>query len=142
MLSSMGGTMTARNIEIILGGLVDAVRYRDPARIAGFLAPELVWDGVSPGLRCEGREQAMGLIRNRLAAAPLTVDAVEAVDAGEHVIIGLRGPGFNQTPGDLATVGQVFFVFTFSDGKVVRWRDYRTRAAAVAAAGASVPDWR
>jgi hypothetical protein len=37
---------------------VDAVRYRDPGRIAGFLAPDLVWDGVSPGLRCEGREQA------------------------------------------------------------------------------------
>ena len=34
-----------------------------------------------------------------------------------------------------------FFVFTFSDGKIVRWRDYRARAAAMAAAGASVPDW-
>lgn len=42
--------MTARNIEIVLGGLVDAVR--DPERIAGFPAPDLVWDGVSPGLRC------------------------------------------------------------------------------------------
>ena len=134
--------MTARNIEIILGGLVDAVRYRDPERIAGFLAPDLVWDGVAPGLRCEGRDQALALIRNRLANAPLTVDAVEAVDAGEHVVIGLRGPGFNQTPGDLATVGQVFFVFTFNDGKVVRWRDFRTRAAAMAAVGASTTNWR
>ena len=134
--------MTARNIEIILGGLVDAVRYRDPERIAGVLAPDLVWDGVAPGLRCEGRDQALALIRNRLANAPLTVDAVEAVDAGEHVVIGLRGPGFNQTPGDLATVGQAFFVFTFSDGKVVRWRDFRTRAAAMAAAGASTTKWR
>ena len=34
--------MTARNIEIVLGGLVDAVRDRDPERIAGFLAPDLV----------------------------------------------------------------------------------------------------
>jgi hypothetical protein len=40
--------MTARNIEIVLGGLVDAVRYRDPKRIAGFLAPDLVGDGISP----------------------------------------------------------------------------------------------
>ena len=30
--------MIAQNIEIILGGLVDAVRHRDPERIAGFLA--------------------------------------------------------------------------------------------------------
>ena len=37
--------------------------------------------------------------------------------------------------------GQAFLVFTFSDGKVVRWRDCRTRAAAVPTAGASVPDW-
>jgi hypothetical protein len=51
--------MTAWNIEIILGGLVDAVRYRNPGRVAGFLAPDLVWDGVSSGLRCDGREQAL-----------------------------------------------------------------------------------
>ena len=51
--------MTARNIEIILGGLVDAVRYRDPERIAGFLVPDLIWDGASPGFRHEGREQAL-----------------------------------------------------------------------------------
>ena len=38
--------------------------------------------------------------------------------------------------------GHVFFVFTFSDGKVVRWRGYRARAAAVAAARANVPGWR
>lgn len=134
--------MTGRNIEIILGGLADAIRYRDPGRIAEFLAPDLVWEGAAPGLRCDGREQAMRLIGNRLAAAPLTVDAVEAVDAGQHVIVGLRGPGFNPTPGDRTTVGQTYFVFTFSDGKVIRWRDYRTRADAVAAAGASVPQWR
>ena len=75
--------MTARNIEIVLGGLVDAVH--DPERVAGFLAPDLVWDGVSPSLRC---------------------------------------------------------VFTSSDGKVIRWRDFRTRAAAIAAAGASATNWR
>jgi SnoaL-like domain len=134
--------MSARNVEIILGGLVDAVRLRDPECIAGFLAPDLVWDGVEPGLRCEGREQAMGLIRRRLAKAPLRVDAVEAIDAGDNVIVGLRGPGFNQTPGDLATVGQIYFVFTFSGEKVVHWRDCRTRADAIAAAGADIPHWR
>jgi hypothetical protein len=40
-----------------------------------------------------------------------------AVDAGEHVIIGVRAPGGNQTPRDEVTVGQIFFVFTFSGGK-------------------------
>jgi hypothetical protein len=76
--------MTARNIEIVLSGLVDAVRYRDPGRIAGFLASDLVWDGVSTGLRC---------------------------------------------------------VFTFSDGKVIRRRDFRARAAAMVAASAGATNW-
>ena len=76
--------MTARNIEIVLGGLVDAVRYRDPGRIAGFLASDLVWDGVSTGLRC---------------------------------------------------------VFTFSDGKVIRRRDFHSRAAAMAASAGAANWW-
>jgi hypothetical protein len=76
--------MTARNIEIVLGGLVDAGRYRNPGRIAGFLASDLVWDGVSTGLRC---------------------------------------------------------VFTFSDGKVIRRRDFRARAAAMVVASAGATNW-
>src|SRR5260221_2179635 len=98
--------MAGRNIEIILGGLVDAARSQDPERITDFLAADLVWEGLAPGLRCDGREQAMGVIRNRFAAAPLNVEAVEAIAAGQHVIVGLRGPGFNGTLGDLDTVGQ------------------------------------
>ena len=134
--------MARRNIEIILGGLVDAVRTRDPGQITQFLAADLVWEGVAPGLRCDGRDQAMGVIRNRFAAGPLDVEAVEAVDAGQHVIVGLRGPGFNGTPGDLDTVGQIYNVFTLSQGKVIRWRDYLTRGQALAAAGASDQHWQ
>lgn len=84
----------------------------------------------------------MGVIRNRFAAAPLTVEAMEAIDAGQHVIVGLRGPGFNGTPGDLDTVGQIYNVFTLSGGKVTRWRDYLTREQALAAAGASDLRWQ
>lgn len=134
--------MAGRNIEIILGGLVEAVRDQDPERITEFLAPDVVWEGLEPGLRCDGREQAMGVIRNRFAAAPVAVEAVEAVDAGQHVVLGLRGPGFNGTLGDLSTVGQIYNVFTLSDGKVIRWRDYLTRGDALAAAGASDRHWR
>jgi limonene-1,2-epoxide hydrolase len=56
--------------------------------------------------------------------------------------VGLRGPGFNGILGDLDTVGQIYNVFTLSGGKVVRWRDYRTRGQALAAAGASDPHWQ
>jgi hypothetical protein len=56
--------------------------------------------------------------------------------------VGLRGPGFNGTPGDLETVGQIFNVFTLSDGKVVRWRDFLTRREALAAANAEDRPWQ
>ncbi len=84
----------------------------------------------------------MSVIRNRFAAAPFTVEAVEAIDAGQHVIVGLRGPGFNGTPGDLETVGQIFNVFTLSAGKVIRWRDFLTRGEALAAANAKDQPWQ
>jgi hypothetical protein len=69
------------------------------------------------------------------------VEAVEAIDAGQHVIVGLRGPGFNGTPGELETVGQIYNVFTLSQGKAVRWLDYLTREQALTAASASGPHW-
>ncbi len=134
--------MSARNIDIVLGGLADAMRSRDPDRIAEFLGPDLVWEGVEPGLRCDGRQQAMSVIRGRFAAAPLIIQAVEAIEAGPHVVVGLRGPGFNGTPGDVETVGQIYNVFTLSDGKVVRWRDFLTRREALAAADAEDQPWR
>lgn len=134
--------MAARNIDIVLGGLADAIRSRDPEHIAEFLGPDLVWEGLEPGLRCDGRQQAMSVIRNRFAAAPLIVQAVEAIETGQHVIVGLRGPGFNGMPGDLETVGQIFNVFTLTDGKVVRWRDFLTRQAALEAANAEDQPWQ
>ena len=134
--------MAARNIDIVLGGLGDAIRSRDPERIAEFLGPDLVWEGLEPGLRCDGRQQAMSVIRDRFAAAPLIVQAVEAIETGQHVIVGLRGPGFNGMPGDLETVGQIFNVFTLTDGKVVRWRDFLTRQEALEAANAEDQPWQ
>ncbi len=137
-----GRELAGRNIDIVLGGLADAIRSRDPERIAEFLGPDLVWEGLEPGLRCDGRQQAMSVIRNRFAAAPLIVQAVEAIETGQHVIVGLRGPGFNGMPGDLETVGQIFNVFTLTDGKVVRWRDFLTRQEALEAANAEDQPWQ
>lgn len=123
------------NLDIVLGGLVDALRHQDPERIGQLLAPDLVWEGLHPELRCDGRAQAMDLIRHRFAAAPFVVDAVDALDSGEHVVVGLSGPGFNGTPGDLETVGQMYHVFTVRNGIVARWRDFATRSEALVAAG-------
>jgi hypothetical protein len=53
-----------QNIVIILGGLAAALCTQVPGHIRGFLAGGLVWEGVEPGLRCDGLDQAMGVIRN------------------------------------------------------------------------------
>jgi hypothetical protein len=34
------------------------------------------------------------------------------VAAGDEVVVGLHGPGFNATPGDRDTAGQISYVFT------------------------------
>ncbi|MGH3182222.1 MAG: nuclear transport factor 2 family protein, partial [Streptosporangiaceae bacterium] len=77
--------MASGELELILSGLVGAVRDQDPEHIAAFLAPDVVWEGTSPDLRCDGREQAMEVIRHRFAAGPFAVEAVEVV-AGESAV--------------------------------------------------------
>ncbi len=125
------------NLDIVLGGLVDALRQQDPALIGQLLAPDVVWEGIRPEWRCEGRRQAMELVRHRFARAPFVIEGVEAVEAGRHVVVGLSGAGFNGTPGDWVTAGHMYHVFTLCDGVVVRWRDYASRAEALAGAGVS-----
>jgi hypothetical protein len=109
--------VAARNIDVVLGGPADAMRSRDPERIAEFLVPDLVWEGLEPGLRCNGRQQAMSLIRDRFAAA--TDRPCRRSDRGRAA----RDPGparagIQRDAGDLETVGQIFNVFTLSEGKV------------------------
>jgi len=58
---------------------------------------------------------------------------------GDAVVVGIRGPGFNGMPGDVETVGQVFHVLALRDGVVVRWKAYRDREDALAAAESGGP---
>lgn len=134
--------MASGELELILSGLIEAVRDQDPEHIAALLAPDVVWEGIRPDLRCDGRQEAMDVIRHRFAAGPFVVEAVEVIAGDGAVAVGLRGPGFNATPGDLETVGQIYNVFSVRDGKVVRWRDYLARREALAAAGADGHEWR
>ncbi|MGH9094828.1 MAG: nuclear transport factor 2 family protein [Acidimicrobiales bacterium] len=134
--------MAGSDFETIFGGLADALRDRDPDRIGALLAPDVVWEGLQPDLRCNGWDEAMGVIRHRFAAGPLAVEALEVIAGVNGVVVGMRGPGFNGIPGDVETVGQMYNVFTLADGKVVRWRDFLGRQEALAAASVGGHDWR
>jgi hypothetical protein len=130
------------NLQTLLTGVVDALRSRDPASVERLLDPELVWEGAMPGARCSGRQEAMHLIAPRLAGGLPAPRAVEVIDAGDRIVVGLQGPGWNGIPGDLATDGRVYTVVTFARGKVVRLQGFSDRAEALAAAGAYPVAWR
>jgi ketosteroid isomerase-like protein len=133
--------MPRNNMVIILGALADTVRTQDIEHLTGLLDTDVVWEGVHPGQRCDGRDQAMRVLGGFFASRELVFDAVEVIARGDAVVVGIRGPGFNGIPEDFETVGQVFQVFTLGDGLVVRWRAYLDREDALAAAGSggSVP---
>ena len=83
----------AQNLELILFGWVDALRRRDPDRIAGRLAEDIVWQGLRRDLVCPNRE---AVLDNVLAGGPhrerLTGIEVAALD-DRHVLLGVQLPG-------------------------------------------------
>jgi len=131
--------MARNNMEIILGALADAVRTQDIEHLTGLLDSDVVWEGVHPGQRCDGRDQAMGVLGGFFAGHELAFDAVEVIAHGDAVVVAIHGPGFNGIPDDLETVGRVFHVFTLRGGLIVRWRTYLDREDALAAAGSGGP---
>jgi ketosteroid isomerase-like protein len=133
--------MARNNMEIVLRVLADTVRTQDIQHLAELLDQDVTWEGVLPGQRCNGRDQAMGVLGGFFANRELVFDAVEVVVRGDNVVVGISGPGLNGIPADFETIGQVFQVFTLRDGRVVRWKAYLDRQNALAAAGAggSVP---
>ena len=47
---------------IILGVLADTVRTQDIEHLTGLLDTDVVWEGMHPGQRYDGRDQAMGVL--------------------------------------------------------------------------------
>jgi ketosteroid isomerase-like protein len=131
--------MARNNMETILGVLADTVRTQDIEHLVQLLDQNVIWEGAQPGQRCDGRDQAMGVLGGFFDSRHLVFDSVELVANGDNVVVGISGPGLNGIPGDLNSVGQVFHVFTLRDGRVVRWKAYLDRQDALAAAGANGP---
>jgi len=126
------------NIEIIFVDWLDAMRRGDVSRIAARLAPEVTHQGVRAELWCASREAVLDNVRSRAQRAP-KVEALELIGSGDHVVLAIRSPGVGVADheDDPSPRGQAFVVFTLRDGKIIRIHDYRTRAEALAAAGAA-----
>jgi ketosteroid isomerase-like protein len=132
------------NIEIIFTDYLDAMRRGDVEAVASRLAPEVSHEGVRSDLICPDRESVLENLRHRADALP-EVEAIELVAAGDRVVLSVRAPQVGQPlqaeADPDAMRGQTSIVFTLRDGLITHMRDYPSRPAALAAAGASGDLW-
>ena len=127
-----------RNLELVLDAWVEAIRRRDLEAVAAGLAPDVVWQGVAPHLRCPDREAVLGNLRQAFEDLP-AVEAIELVATEEQVMFGVRSPGLVEIAGE-PLYGGVYDVFTIKGGLVVRIDEFKTREEAMHALAAGVPD--
>jgi ketosteroid isomerase-like protein len=121
------------NAEIARRGFEAALRG-DLDAIAEILDPAVRWHGgdpTAPGA-CHNRRDALAFMRQSAVTRGGQFELVEVVEAGDRVVVVMRGP---------ATAGEplpapVANVTTFRDGKVVEIVHYPDADEALAAAGA------
>ena len=137
--------MTSRqpdtNLEIIWSDWVDAIRRGDMQRLAGRVTPSTTHSGIRPDLICANGDAVIENAR-WTSENPPTVEAIELIGSGDHVVLCVRAPGIGLPAGE-EFEGQAFIVFTLRDGKIIEIRDYLTRREALDAAGATAAaGWR
>lgn len=124
-------SQTDQNLELILFGWVDALRRRDPDRIADRLADDIIWQGLRRDLVCPNRDAVLhniadsGPIREQVSGIDVTV-----LD-DQHVLLGVQVPGVTEFFGEQLD-GEIFDVFTINDGIILRIDEFKTRDDALA----------
>jgi ketosteroid isomerase-like protein len=136
----MARTAVRANVETMLAFL-DAIRRRELDAAVGYFAPEVVWEGLVPGVECANRDA----VREMLAESiddDIDVDQLEVVGGDPHVVLGVRSRQLEELAG-VKLSGQLFNVFTIRDRRVVQVRDFALRREALAAADLNdLDDWR
>jgi ketosteroid isomerase-like protein len=119
---------------IICEDVVEALRRGDVQRLEARLAADVVYEGVEGHVRCPDRAAVIAWAERVAAAGPPQLERFELV-AGEHsAVLGLGAPGLAAIGGS-SQDGELYVAFTLRDARIARMRDFRTRAAALAAAG-------
>jgi hypothetical protein len=108
---------------------------------AQLLDPNVTWQGLHEDWVCHGPDEVIETLQEGLRLRR-NVAALEFVRAGSRLVMGVRGPSLDEVGGEPLD-GQIFNVFTLSNGKIVRIEDYRLRAEALKAAQADEDSrWR
>jgi ketosteroid isomerase-like protein len=128
------------NIEIVFADWLEAMRRGDLQTMENRLAPDVVHEGIRPGMACRSRQEVMAMAHRRSRRLPAP-EAIELVAAGEHVVMSVRGPGIGIPADDGSDEprGEAIVVFTFADGVIVHMQDYVHRSDALQAVGARAP---
>ena len=124
--------MSQSLLEDVLVRFVLAWREGRSSDIEGLLDDEVIWQGLRGDYICRNRKEAMEIVRPSLGRMGLG-DHLEILMHGQQVVLGLGAPDFRKL-GDVPIDSQIFQVFNFRDGKVVRILEYKTRQEALVAA--------
>jgi ketosteroid isomerase-like protein len=133
-LSDPGGAIVSEEaMEVALDHL-HARRRRDIDAVAATLAPDVVHEGVRPELICRNRDEVLSMVERSMQATRFGIERIEILDAGpDQAVLGVAGPGFRDVE-EASPDGEVFILMTVRDGRIIRMRDFRARADALAAA--------
>jgi ketosteroid isomerase-like protein len=128
----MTRSATRANIETVIAWL-DAMRRKDLDAAVACFAPEVVWEGLVPGVECANRDDVREMLTERIEA-DIDADHLEVVGGSDGAVLGVHSPELEELAG-VRLNGQLFNVFTIRADRIVRVRDFAQRAPAHEAAG-------
>jgi ketosteroid isomerase-like protein len=130
-----------QNLETVIFDYLGALREGNQEAVRAVLDPNVTWQGLQEDRACHGPDEVIETLQEGLRLRR-DVAALEFVRAGSRLVMGVRGPSLDEVGGEPLD-GQIFNVFTLSNGKIVRIEDYRVRAEALKAAQADEDSgWR
>ena len=129
------------NLETVLIDFLGALRRADQEAMRAVLDPDVTWQGLREGWVCHGPDEVIDTLQQGLEQRR-DVSALEFIRAGDRVVMGVRGPALDHIDGE-PLGGQIFNVFTLSNGRIIRIEDHRLQAEALQSAGVEGdPGWR
>ena len=135
----MTRSATRANVETVIAWL-DAMRRKDlDAAVASF-APDVVWEGLVPGVECANRDDVREMLSESIQD-DIDVEQLEVLGGSGRAVLGVRSADLDELAG-VKLDGQLFNVFTIRRGRIVHVRDFALRAQAQEAAGLQdLPGW-
>lgn len=124
--------MKRHNIELVLGFL-DAIRRRDRDAAAGFLDPEILWQGVVPELACRTTDEVLDVFLGR-RDEEIEVDRLELIGTERGAVFAFYRPEGWEVAG-VEIRGALYHAVVIDDGRIRRIEDHTDREEALAAAG-------